>query len=330
MSQGFVIMRKKTFEEVKSIFDSAGCVLLDTEYINSTTKMNYIAMCGHKHKTSLASFNLGKNRLCKDCTRKQVSKRLAGQFTVRMTTNQVKELLESRGLRLVSEYKNAKTPVLYIAKCGHECSRVIQTIREGLGDFCAACKREHLGNRSRKTLEEIQLEFKRRGCTYISGYKNAYSTVRYIASCGHENSCTLHNFLHGQSMVCATCAQKLWQGEELVYDLLKQGYPNYTVIRQYKIYKPNSGHPLRFDFYIPELSLMIEYNGLQHYGRDKWFSTSDEKLRNLQRNDNFKKEFCKKNDMHLLVIDGRRYTYKNLSGELIVNMINEIISEAKV
>ena len=52
---------------VKELFSSRGCELLETEYINTGTKMRYIATCGHEHSISLDNFRAGKGDLCKKC-----------------------------------------------------------------------------------------------------------------------------------------------------------------------------------------------------------------------------------------------------------------------
>ena len=58
---------------------------------------------------------------------------------------------------------------------------------------------------------------------------------------------------------------------------------------------------LRFDFYIPEKNLCMEYNGIQHYQKVDRFG--GESVFNYQiNNDLIKSNFCKENNINLLII----------------------------
>ena len=61
-------------------------------------------------------------------------------------------------------------------------------------------------------------------------------------------------------------------------------------------------YKLPFDFYIPELNLLIEMQGQQHYMAVKFWGAEDG-LKNRQRHDQIKKEFCEKEGYNLLVIN---------------------------
>jgi len=58
---------------------------------------------------------------------------------------------------------------------------------------------------------------------------------------------------------------------------------------------------LKFDFYLPDYNLCIEYNGLQHYAPIEYFGGKKSFL-NQQKKDKIKKEFCEKNNINLLII----------------------------
>jgi hypothetical protein len=58
--------------------------------------------------------------------------------------------------------------------------------------------------------------------------------------------------------------------------------------------------PLRFDFYLPKLKTIIEFDGEQHFRPSKKFG--GEKFETTKENDNIKNEFCKKNNINLIRI----------------------------
>ena len=61
---------------------------------------------------------------------------------------------------------------------------------------------------------------------------------------------------------------------------------------------------LRFDFYIPEKNICIEYNGIQHYQKVDRFG-GEEKFNYQKYNDFIKSNFCKENNINLLIISHR-------------------------
>jgi len=58
---------------------------------------------------------------------------------------------------------------------------------------------------------------------------------------------------------------------------------------------------LRFDFYLPDIKVCIEYNGIQHYESVDKFGGLDG-LKYTQVNDDIKRNFCKVNNIELITI----------------------------
>jgi predicted RNA-binding Zn-ribbon protein involved in translation (DUF1610 family) len=65
--------------------------------------------------------------------------------------------------------------------------------------------------------------------------------------------------------------------------------------------------PLRYDFYIPSLNLLIEYNGPQHYKPVKWFG-GIEGYEGTIRRDAIKTKWAKDNGYRLMVIKHTDYS----------------------
>lgn len=75
---------------------------------------------------------------------------------------------------------------------------------------------------------------------------------------------------------------------------------------------PNSNQCLRFDFYLPDYDLLIEYDGEQHsqisrFG-NKTIEEAQKDLEETQMRDRFKDEWCKNNNHKL-----KRISYKDYS-----------------
>ena len=73
---------------------------------------------------------------------------------------------------------------------------------------------------------------------------------------------------------------------------------------------------LRFDFYLPDYNCCIEYDGEQHFKESTFFR---EDLKEIQKRDNIKNEYCKQNDIKLIRIP---YTdLKRISKDYLFSLI---------
>ena len=79
---------------------------------------------------------------------------------------------------------------------------------------------------------------------------------------------------------------------------------NYFNISQYKIDIDKSINPTGkayIDFYLTDLNIAIEYNGIQHYIPVEYFGGKLKFERQLQR-DNYIRNYCKNNNIKLIEI----------------------------
>ncbi len=97
---------------------------------------------------------------------------------------------------------------------------------------------------------------------------------------------------------CHYC-NKVSKGENKICNYLSNN--NIDFIKEYIfddcIYKKH----LKFDFYIPILDLIIEYNGQQHYSPVKIFG-GEEKYKETIKRDKIKIDYCKNNKIKMIVI----------------------------
>jgi very-short-patch-repair endonuclease len=89
------------------------------------------------------------------------------------------------------------------------------------------------------------------------------------------------------------------KGEKSVMKFLENN--NIKYIREYKFQDCKNINYLRFDFYLPDYNLLIEYDGKQHFNSiNIWGGLEGLKKRKL--NDEIKNKYCKKNGIPLLRI----------------------------
>ena len=148
------------------------------------------------------------------------------------------------------------------------------------------------------------------------------SDKKYWFRClnGHEShlaSCS--SFYQGSR--CPICKKS--KGEEKLKKLFKQY--NIKYIEEYTINQLTGigGRKLRFDFYLPDYKLLIEYQGGQHYGIGiGWFK----KIPITIKHDKFKRDYCKKNKIKLLRIP---YTYFNKLEKIVLKIQHGTIPRLK-
>ena len=75
---------------------------------------------------------------------------------------------------------------------------------------------------------------------------------------------------------------------------------------------------LRFDFYIPDKKTCIEYNGIQHYKKVDRFGGED-RFNYQKYNDSIKNNFCKENNINLLIISYKDSIIEKMK-ELLYNL----------
>ena len=161
-----------SFEYVRGCFEEQGCELLETEYINSKTKMRYRCSCGNISEIIFNSFQQGKR--CKKCGYKKVGNNR--RFSFKYVDNYFKE----QGCELLEkEYINNYTKMRYRCSCGNISEIIFSSFQQG--NRCKKC-----ANRKRShTFEYVYNYFKEQGCELLEKeYINSRTKMRYRCSCG--------------------------------------------------------------------------------------------------------------------------------------------------
>ena len=131
--------------------------------------------------------------------------------------------------------------------------------------------------------------------------RNKYGRIMYRCACDCGNNINVlgNSLTMGHTLSCG-CLISYWNMyiKKFLDDCLIK---NKT---EYKIYV--DGHCYRFDFYLPDYNLFIEYDGEQHYrpvrfhGND--LSTTQAEFEEQQKRDKIKNKYCEDNNIHLLRI----------------------------
>lgn len=139
-------------------------------------------------------------------------------------------------------------------------------------------------NRAKKTHPE--------GYRYkLSELKTVNDKITIIHDCGREYKARVSNHLSGQG--CRACRGSL--GEAKIKEFLEHNGIDF--IQQFMF----DGYLFRYDFFIPELKMLIEYDGEQHFRPVEYFG-GEEAFKRLQSNDRKKNKLAKEKGYLLMRI----------------------------
>jgi very-short-patch-repair endonuclease len=162
------------------------------------------------------------------------------------------------------------------------------------GHGCAMCS----GNFKKTTKMYIEDVKKVHGDIYDYSkldYVNIDADVLIICKKHGEFAQRALHHLHGSG--CPVCCNS--KGENIIRNWLKIHNIQYISEHRFKLCKDKT--PLPFDFYLPQYNMCIEYDGEQHF-KPTQFRGSNVNLKECQRRDNIKTDYCEVNGIKLLRI----------------------------
>lgn len=164
--------------------------------------------------------------------------------------------------------------------------------------YCAQEMKEQMGKDRRLTI----FDFISKGVS-VHGPRFDYSESVYVASdkpidikCDVHGTFTIaraeKHFLYAQGCPHCVSLNASSTPELIIAEALDEGSVVY--FKEFKFadcVSPTSGHKLRFDFYIPERNLLIEFHGDQHFKRNKLMHKGD-KFERMQEHDRVKAQYA--------------------------------------
>ena len=259
--------------------------------------------CKNNIEISKANNFLAKNKRygCKEC------------YGLQKERQKFLNLLQEKYKILSTSIKNSHTYYLIECKnCGHQRKTTLNNLKKNFECGCqTGCKRM-------RSAEEFLAQANKncREGKYIleSEYINQSEKVLLRHSCGFIWKVRPSDVINGKSF-CPVCGKKESKGSSIITKLLTE--LNIYFEKEY----PLKNSLQKFDFYLPNLNIAIEYNGIQHYKEIKHFSTT---LQEQQKRDEKKRKYCKENNIQLYEI-----SYL-LSESEIIDMIKKIINSTTI
>ena len=307
---------RKGYEENKKAFHEKlpeGIIPL-TEYITWKKPITvYCQKCGRTHTYSEARYAV--TRRCHGCYLNEIRQ---------ASKEKLLDILKKQDMSLV-DWPDGTLATLSCNKCGSQFKRKVDDVINRGFTSCMNCKKLTTEQKPRKknhyglTEEQIAESKKKREAVrkqrlkaeldeLIGKYILDYDVVRVYddlqnvvlrcRACGHEFLTQKTRMKKGYG--CAICSKRgISKASQEIENYLRiNGIP---FEREKRFDECRRKNPLPFDFFVPSMNLLIEYNGEQHYRATELFG-GEKKLELYRERDKIKRQFAKDHGFRLLVI----------------------------
>ena len=205
--------------------------------------------------------------------------------------------------------------------CGNKTIVRGSLLRKGATTSCGCFQKEkaqEIGKKNSKNL--MGLRFGRLTVIEKTEKRRKDHSIYWkcLCDCGQETYVTATNLLSGNVQSCGCLKSK---GELKISNILKDN--NIRYIRQKEFdncINPKTGAKLKFDFYLPDYNICIEYDGEQHfcYSNSGW--NTEENHKKVVYSDSIKNKYCQNFNIKLIRIS--YIDYSKLDWNYLKNKIN--------
>lgn len=281
--------QRKTHEDfIKEIIKINPNIEICDKYVNNHTPI--LCKCNiHQYEWNSTPTMLLSGEGCPLCGREKLSKikTLSHEdFMDRFNKD------NPHNIKIIGKYVNSQTKILCLCQNGHSWETLPGNILAG--HDCPYCT-----NRI-KTHEQflLEIEEKHPNIKILGEYKNSTSPI--LCRCkndGNQWYSTPNRLLSGSG--CPMCNES--KGEKAISSYLSKFNIKFERWKTFDELRGLKNRQLSYDFYLDEINLLIEYNGIQHYEPVEIFGGKSSFL-SQQEHDKRKREYAKNNHINLLII----------------------------
>ena len=275
------------------------------KYQGASVKMKFrCEKCGCIWDAKPTNILSGKG--CPDCKKRKLAK-INGK-----THREFVEEAERKNSNVIilGKYINDDTPIMVVCRIHNILyTQSPMVILRGCG--CPECMKEKISIKNRSTVEHFMKRATKNSShlEVISPdkYKNAKTKMEVRCRVHHNTFWSFADNIAIGNAACPICSMS--NGEHAVAMYLDT--KGYDYITQYI---PEDGElgKRRFDFFIPSMNTIIEYDGAQHFIPVKHWG-GEEELKEIIKNDNIKNDYCKRKGIKMIRIP---YTEKDINSFL--------------
>lgn len=153
---------------------------------------------------------------------------------------------------------------------------------------------------------------------------NSNKRINWICpECGEKVKNKIIQSVNKYGLCCPNCSDGVSYPEKVMYNTLKQIEIEFCC---QKSFKWSNGK--RYDFYIPELKLLIETHGIQHYEENSRFDSRT--LKEEQENDILKKKMAVSNGYKCIDINCKHSDFEFIKNNILNSKLIDLLDFQKV
>lgn len=196
--------------------------------------------------------------------------------------------LNDKGIKLLENYTNMRDSLLH--EC-NTCENIFKSSPKSIKSSlygCPVCSGKKFNLKKYKELlpNDILVE---------DNYINTNTKINHkCVKCGSSWK-TKPNYILHMGTGCPNCSSS--KGEKIISDILSNVGINYIKEHSVKIKESN----YRFDFYLPDYGIYIEYDGIQHFKPIEYFGGEDYFMK-IKESDRIKSKWVLDNEQVILRI----------------------------
>jgi hypothetical protein len=228
----------------------------------------------------------------------------------------------------LNDYVNMQTPISWLClvpECQFQWEAPPSYLLGGSQSGCPKC-----GRSLQLTNEEVDARLQGGNIRRIGDYINSKTPMEFactVSDCLHTWKTSPGRLVRGETG-CPKCS--IGKNQRIVLDALDSVGIVFEV-EKYLADISEIDSLYHVDFYLPQHSVIIEYNGRQHYEPVRFGNMALEKAKAVfstyqQPRDAFVRAFCDEHDIRLISIDGRTY-FNNALSEYMISHIIPILAK---
>lgn len=275
--------------------------------------------CGKYFVAAVKDIKNGKIRSCGCYKRKNTSKLSSNN----LTGQKVNHLT----ILYRCNYKNSNGKVLWHCKCdcGRECDKVSSLLKTKRVFSCGnkECQYYHNLRAEQRKRNLLGQKFGKLTVIEETNETNGHNNFYWKCKCECGNVCYIASsqLTSGLTKSCG-CTRSFYENK--IADIFLDNDVKFVREKTFQgCTNPETGHLLRFDFYLPDHNLCLEYNGKQHYessGIHGW--NTPETLVKRKKLDTIKIKFCEMQHINIVVIP--YWDCSKLTSDYLLHLINNI------
>lgn len=193
------------------------------------------------------------------------------------------------------EYVNIRTKVT-VGCIKHGYFDILPTNHLHAKQGCSNCSNE---KHRFDYLIESDIEFLKELHNHYYEYKSIVTKGRIDIKCPKHGWFNQYYYNHVRGSGCPTC--NISKGEKFISNYLLNMGVSFETEKTFDDCLSPKGNKLKFDFYLEDSNVCIEYDGIQHYKSIEYFG-GDVYFEYLQKCDNIKNEYCSNNGIKIFRI----------------------------